>query len=87
MAFDATQAKITAVNKAGNVLGLLRTVYADAALLSQALTTYQAGTDPTLNAAFNALFTAAERIELAAMIAQLQTLKADWEANHTWVQS
>lgn len=87
MAFDATQAKITAVNKAGNVLGLLRTVYADAALLSQALTTYQAGTDPTLNAAFNALFTAAERIELAAMIIQLQTLKADWEANHTWVQS
>jgi len=87
MTFDATQAKITAVSKAGNVLGLLRTVYADAALLSQALTTYQAGTDPALNAAFNALFTAAERIELAAMIAQLQTLKADWEANHTWVQS
>lgn len=34
-----------------------------------------------------ALVAAAERIELAAMIAQLQTLKADWEANHTWVQS
>lgn len=87
MAFDATQAKITAVNKAGNVLGLLRTVYADAALLSQALTTYQAGTDPTLNAAMNAVYTAAERVELAAMIAQMQTLKADWETNHPWIQS
>lgn len=44
-----------------------------------------AGTDPTLNAAFNALFTAAERTELAAMIAQLQTLKADWEVTHPWI--
>ena len=87
MAFDTAQTKIRAVSRAGNVLGLLRTVYAHANELTQALTTYQAGTDPTLNAAFNALFTPAERIELAAMIAQLQALKADWEANHTWVQS
>jgi hypothetical protein len=87
MAFDTAQTKIRAVGRAGNVLGLLRTVYTHADELTQALTTYQAGTDPALNAAFNALFTAAERIELAAMIIQLQTLKADWEANHTWVQS
>ena len=87
MAFDTAQTKIRAVGRAGNVLGLLRTVYAHADELTQALTTYQAGTDPTLNAAFNALFTPAERTELAVMIAQMQTLKADWETNHPWIQS
>jgi len=87
MAFDTAQTKIRAVGRAGNVLGLLRTVYAHAAELQSLLAIYQAGTDPTLNAAFNALFTPAERTELAVMIAQMQTLKADWEANHTWVQS
>ena len=87
MAFDTAQTKIRAVSRAGNVLGLLRTVYAHAAELTQALATYQAGTDPALNAAFNALFTPAERTELAVMIAQMQTLKADWETNHPWIQS
>ena len=87
MAFDTAQTKIRAVGRAGNVLGLLRTVYTHADELQSLLATYQAGTDPTLNAAMNAVYTAAERVELAAMITQLQTLKADWEANHPWTQS
>lgn len=85
MAFENAQAKIRAVGRAGNVLGILRTVYAHADEVTSLLATYQAGTDPALNAAMNAVYTATERQELAAMIAQLQTLKTDWEANHLWI--
>lgn len=87
MAFETAQTKIRAVGRAGNVLGLLRTIYAHMDELQAMLATYQAGTDPALNAALNAVYSAAERQELATMIGQLATLKADWEANHAWVQS
>ena len=39
------------------------------------LATYQAGTDPALNAALNAVYTPASAPEIAAMIADLNTLK------------
>ena len=87
MAFETAQTKIRAVGRAGNVLGLLRTIYAHMDELQAMLATYQAGTDPALNAALNAVYSAAERQELATMIGQLATLTADWEANHAWVQS
>jgi hypothetical protein len=48
---------------------------------------YQAGTDPTLNAAFNALFDAVERTEISAMITQLIAIADNWEVNHPWVTS
>ena len=82
MAFATAQARITAVEQAGNALGQLRTVYAFGVSLRDALTLYQAGTDATFNAAFNSLFTAQDRGELADMIADLTTLVADWETNH-----
>lgn len=87
MAFENTLTKVRAVGRAGNVLGLLRTVYAHSAELVDMLATYQAGTDPALNAAMNAVYSAAERQELAALIGQLSTLQADWEANHPWINS
>ena len=87
MAFETTQTKVRAVGRAGNVLGLLRTVYAHSAELVDMLATYQAGTDPALNAAMNAVYSAGERQELATMIGQLATLKTDWEANHPWISS
>lgn len=87
MAFENAQTKIRAVGRAGNVLGLLRTIYAHMDELSSMLATYQASTDPALNAALNAVYSSAERAELAAMIGQLNTLKADWEAAHPWITS
>ena len=50
--------------------------------LRDALTLYQAGTDATFNAAFNSLFTPADRSELNTMITQLTTLITGWETNH-----
>ena len=82
MAFATAQAKIDAVTQAGNVLGILRTVYQFSVQLQAALTLYEAGTDPTFNAAFNALFSAAERQELAAMIGDLSALVTGWQVNH-----
>ncbi len=87
MAFETTQAKVAAVVGAGNAHGLVRTIYAHMAALSTILATYQAGTDPALNAALNAVYSSAERAELAAMIGQLNTLKADWEGAHPWITS
>lgn len=87
MAFETAQAKVRAVGRAGNVLGLLRTIYAHTSELSDMLATYQAGTDPALNAALNAVYTAAERTEIGTMIAELNTLKAAWEAAHPWITS
>ncbi len=87
MAFETTQAKVAAVVGAGNAHGLVRTIYAHMAALSTMLAAYQAGTDPALNAALNAVYTVGERAELAAMIGQLNTLKADWEAKHPWISS
>ena len=55
--------------------------------LQTMLATYQAGTDPALNAALNAVYTAAERTEIGTMIAELNTLKAAWEAAHPWITS
>lgn len=87
MAFETAQTKIRAVGRAGNVLGLLRTIYAHMDELQTMLATYQAGTDPALNAALNAVYSAAERTEIGAMIAELNTLKAAWEVSHPWISS
>ena len=82
MAFSTARDRIAAVERASNVLGQLRTAYTFGATLRDALALYQAGTDPAFNAAFNALFTQADRTELGAMINQLSTLMTDWETNH-----
>lgn len=87
MAFETAQTKIRAVGRAGNVLGLLRTIYAHMNELQTMLETYQAGTDPPLNAALNAVYTAAERTEIATMIGELNVLKTQWEVTHPWISS
>jgi hypothetical protein len=87
MAFDTAKDRIRAVERAGNALGSIRTIYVMAKDLQGALALYQAGTDPAFNAAFNVLFTTADRQELAAMINQLATLATDWETNHAAVVS
>ena len=68
------------------MLGVVRTVHVYAAELKAAIELYQAGTDPTFKAAFNAVFSAAERQELGTMINQLTALAVtDWETNHPGV--
>ena len=83
MAFETADNRIAAVAKAGNLLGMLRTVHDFATTLQAAFALYQSGTDPTFNAAFNAVFSASDRQELGTMINQLTALAVtDWEANH-----
>ena len=82
MAFETTTNKIRAVNRAGNILGLLRTVYGQMEELIAAAALYQSGSDPAFNAAFNALFTAVERAAIADIIRQIATFKTDWDETH-----
>lgn len=80
--FDGAAARLQSARDATNLLQLLRATYATAKQVRDALTLYQAGTDPIFNAAVNALFSASERSEIGAMAAQLTTLVSDWEAQH-----
>ena len=82
MAYEQADQRIAAVAMAANVRGRIRTIYADISDLAAMLALYQSGADPVFNAAFNVLFGAAERAEVATVIGQLRALKSDWEANH-----
>ena len=82
MAYEQVDQRIAAVAMAANVRGRIRTIYADISDLAAVLALYQSGADPVFNAAFNVLFGAAERAEVATVIGQLRALKSDWEANH-----
>lgn len=82
MAYEQADQRIAAVAMAANVRGRIRTIYADISDLAAVLALYQSGADPVFNAAFNVLFGAAERAEVATVIGQLRALKSDWEANH-----
>lgn len=82
MAFETTTTKISAVARAGNVLGRLRTLYVYGKEVQSALALYQAGTDPAFNAAVDALFTSGERSELGTMLGHINTLVTEWETNH-----
>ncbi len=82
MAYEQADQRIAAVARAANVRGRIRTIYADISDLAAVLALYQSGADPVFNAAFNVLFGAAERAEVATVIGQLRALKSDWEANH-----
>lgn len=80
--FDTVDATIQSVSAAESVLNGVRSLYRQAKSTQTYLTLYAAGTDPKFNAAINTLFTQAERSELAAMLTDINTLCAAWEANH-----
>jgi hypothetical protein len=83
MAFENAITKINAVTQAGQVLDTIRSVHSLTIRLQAALVLYQAGTDATFNAAFNAVFSGDELSELGGMISALMALTiTDWEANH-----
>lgn len=82
MAWENTSARLTSARDATNLPQLYRALYNEAKLIQAALARYQAGTDTVFVAAVNALLTSAERQELSTMAQQINTLVADWEANH-----
>jgi hypothetical protein len=80
--FDTSQAKRESVRNANNLLDFIQHIYQSSKATQQLLTLYTAGTDPTFNAAVNALYSTAERAELGAMLTDITTLLTSWEANH-----
>jgi hypothetical protein len=80
--FSTIKTKRNSIDNAYRLLDNIRATYANAKQAQTLLNLYTANTDPTFNAAINALFTSAHRTELAAMLAQINALVADWETNH-----
>lgn len=80
--FDTSATRRESVKQANNLLDLVLHVYQSGKQVQTLLALFQAGTDPTFNAAVSALYSAAERQELATMLAQINTLITDWETNH-----
>lgn len=80
--FDASQARHAAVQKANTLLPNVQAVYQQMKIVQTSMALYQAGADPTFNAAVNALFSSSERTELGQMLAGINTLVTDWETNH-----
>ncbi len=80
--FDTSDVKANSLNQATSLLNDTRSLYTQAKSVQSKLALYQAGTDPAFNAAINALFSAAERTQLGQMLAKINDLVTDWEANH-----
>lgn len=80
--FETYEAKSASVQYARMLRSDIQALYGNAKSAQAKLALYQAATDPAFNAAINALFTAPERVELAAMLTEINTLITDWEANH-----
>lgn len=82
MAFSSSDQRINSVNLATSLLGDVRSLYTQAKSVQTKLALYNAGSDATFNAAINALFTSADRTELATMLGHINTLVTAWETNH-----
>lgn len=80
--FDTAQAKRESVRNANNLLDFIQHIYQSSKQVQALLALYTAGTDPTFTAAINALYSGGERTELGAMLTDINTLIAVWEANH-----
>lgn len=81
-AFDTTNQKISSIYLAVGLMNDVRGLYTQAKSVQSKLALYTANTDATFKAATDAIFTSAERAELAAMLGQINTLVTDWEVNH-----
>lgn len=80
--FDTSGVKRQAVHEANNLLELVQAAHGLLRTVEASLAKYQAATDPTFNAAVNALFTTSERTELGVIIGKMKTLADDLTANH-----
>lgn len=80
--FETTQTKIVAVNEATALLPKIRIAYNELKALQALLARYKAGTDASFVASVNAIYPAADRAELAAVIAHTNALVTELETNH-----
>jgi hypothetical protein len=80
--FDTSASKRQSVQRANNLLANIQATYNAMKIVQGLMTLYQSGSDPVFNAAVNALFTVAERTEIAAMLTGINPLVTDWETNH-----
>lgn len=80
--FELYAQKAESIQKATTVLADIRSIYTDAKRMQEKLALYNAATDLTFNAMIDALFSVAERTELGNMLAEVNALVLDWEANH-----
>ncbi len=78
--FNMVNEKIHLLKDAENLLSVFRIMYGDAKVVQNLLAHYQS--DPSFKAVVDYLYAADERLELAAMITQINTLLTDWESNH-----
>jgi hypothetical protein len=81
--FDTSTSKRQSVQRANNLLANIQSAYNAMKIVQGLMTLYQSSSDPVFNAAVNALFTVAERTEIAAMLTGVNTLVTDWESNHS----
>lgn len=82
--FDISLSKCLSVSHATDILSNIRAAYAAAKLVNDLMAMYQANgsSDAAFHAAVNAIFTTAERQELAAVAAHFAALVSELEANH-----
>lgn len=80
--FTAVRTKLNSYSRAAALLGQLQDIHQQAKDVQSSVNDYQAGADPDFVAAINAVFTAGERAQLAAMLGNLNTLVTAWTANH-----
>ena len=76
------KALILSFYDAANFVDMLRGTYQQAKTARNKIALYQAGTDPSFNAAINAIIPPADRARIAAMKPQLDALLAAWEGTY-----
>lgn len=82
MAFENPERQHAGVQRSLTLLHQVRQLYSIGKVIQSLIIDYQAGNDPALVAALNALYTSAERQELAQMVGQVNTLVTNWESAH-----
>lgn len=81
--YSIVRQRVSSYGKAASLLPKLKQVYQQCQEIDDAITLYQAGTDADFNAAVNAIFTAPERAQLAAMLTNVEQLVTLWTAQHS----
>lgn len=79
--FTNFDAKLVSIQSAANLLPLLRGVYQQAKIVQTFLDKYVANNDPIFTAAVNALYTAAQRNEMASMSGDFAAV-LNWPTTH-----
>ncbi len=80
--FSNTPIIIQSVTRATNLPNAIQTFYRNGKSIQADLALYTAGTDTKFNAALNTILTPAQRTEYGEMLAEVNEIMTNWEANH-----